>query len=144
MLYRCFNFELLIGYSSSTSYVEYQAEGGRGLAVLVNQLTFERCHSFRFYGSGRKIILSRKSLMPKCILFQCGVSSDVFIGFIVPTTFTWLTFLFCFSFFVDWGNISLYALPSLLLLVTAFAPLLEHCTPWCVCTNYCRMLVLKC
>ena len=33
-------------YSSSTSYVEYQAGGGKGLVDLVNQLTLERCHSF--------------------------------------------------------------------------------------------------
>ena len=41
-------------YSSSTSYVEYQAGGGKGLVDLVNQLTLERCHSFWFYGSCRK------------------------------------------------------------------------------------------
>ena len=33
-------------YSSSTSYVEYQAGGGKGLVDLVNQLALERCHSF--------------------------------------------------------------------------------------------------
>ena len=37
------NFEML---SSSTSYLEYQAGGGKGLVDLVNQLTLERCHSF--------------------------------------------------------------------------------------------------
>ena len=38
------NFELwtLKFYSSSTSYVEYQAGGGKGLVDLVNQLTLER------------------------------------------------------------------------------------------------------
>ena len=39
-------FESLKFYSSSTSYVEYQAGGGKGLVDLVNQLTLERCHSF--------------------------------------------------------------------------------------------------
>ena len=33
-------------YSSSTSCVEYQAGGGKGLVDIVNQLTLERCHSF--------------------------------------------------------------------------------------------------
>ena len=33
-------------YSSSTSFLEYQAGGGKGLVDLVNQLTLERCHSF--------------------------------------------------------------------------------------------------
>ena len=47
----CTNFEIRIEfnltlYSSSTSYVEYQAGGGKGLVDLVNQLTLERCHSF--------------------------------------------------------------------------------------------------
>ena len=37
------NFEII---SSSTSYLEYQAGGGKGLVDLVNQLTLERCHSF--------------------------------------------------------------------------------------------------
>ena len=37
---------LLTLYSSSTSYVEFQAGGGKGLVDLVNQLTLERCHSF--------------------------------------------------------------------------------------------------
>ena len=36
----------LILYSSSTSFVEYQAGGGKGLVDLVNQLTLKRCHSF--------------------------------------------------------------------------------------------------
>ena len=47
------NFELWICYSSSTSYVEYQAGGGKKLVDVVNQLTLERCHSFWFldYGS---------------------------------------------------------------------------------------------
>ena len=73
-------------YSSSTSYVEYQAGGGEGLVDLVNQLTLERCHSFLFYGSCRKRIPIRDSSMPKRILSQCGVSSKMFIGLIVPTT----------------------------------------------------------
>ena len=73
-------------YSSSTSYVEYQAGGGKGLVDLVNQLTLERCHSFWFYGSCRKRIPIRDSSMPKRILSQCGVSSKMFIGLIVPTT----------------------------------------------------------
>ena len=72
-------------YSSSTSYVEYQAGGGKGLVDLVNQLTLERCHSFCFYGSCRKRIPIRDSSMPKRILSQCGVSSKMFIGLIVPT-----------------------------------------------------------
>ena len=38
-----FFFEII---SSSTSYLEYQAGGGKGLVDLVNQLTLERCHSF--------------------------------------------------------------------------------------------------
>ena len=37
------NFEML---SSSTSYLEYEAGGGKGLVDLVNPLTLERCHSF--------------------------------------------------------------------------------------------------
>ena len=60
--------------------------GGERLADLVDQLTLECCHSFRFYGSCRKRIQIRDSSMPKRILFQCGVSSDVFISLIVPTT----------------------------------------------------------
>ena len=76
-------FEIL---SSSTSYLEYQAGGGEGLVDLVNQLTLERCHSFWFYGSCRKRIPIRDSSMPKRILSQCGVSSKMFIGLIVPTT----------------------------------------------------------
>ena len=59
---------------------------GKRLADLVDQLTLECCHSFRFYGSCRKIIPIRDSSMPKRILSQCGVGSDVFIGLIVPTT----------------------------------------------------------
>ena len=73
-------------YSSSTSYVEYQSGGGKGLVDLVNQLTLERCHSFWFYGSCRKRIPIRDRSMPKRILSQCGVSSKMFIGLIVPTT----------------------------------------------------------
>ena len=44
-----FDFEII---SSSTSNLEYQAGGGKGLVDLVNQLTLERCHSFnnRTYG----------------------------------------------------------------------------------------------
>ena len=80
------NFELWNLYSSSTSYVKYQAGGGKGLVDLVNQLTLERCHSFWFYGSCRKRIPIRDSSMPKRILSQCGVSSKMFIGLIVPTT----------------------------------------------------------
>ena len=76
----------LISQSSSTSYLEYQAGGGKGLVDLVNQLTLERCHSFWFYGSCRKRIPIRDSSMPKRILSQCGVSSKMFIGLIVPTT----------------------------------------------------------
>ena len=57
--------------------MEYQAGGGgERLADLVDQLTLECCHSFRFFGSS----------MPKIILSQCGVSSDAFMGLIVPTT----------------------------------------------------------
>ena len=59
---------------------------GKGLVDLVNQLTLERCHSFWFYGSCRKRIPIRDSSMPKRILSQCGVSSKMFIGLIVPTT----------------------------------------------------------
>ena len=66
-------------YSSSTFFLEYQAGGGKGLVDLVNQLTLERCHSFWFYGSCRKRIPIRDSLMPKGILSQCGVSSKMFI-----------------------------------------------------------------
>ena len=77
-----FDFEML---SSSTSYLKYQTGGGKGLVDLVNQLTLERCHSFWFYGSCRKRIPIRDSSMPKRILSQCGVSSKMFIGLIVPT-----------------------------------------------------------
>ena len=56
------NFEII---SSSTSYLEYQAGGGKGLVDLVNQLTLERCHSFWFYGSCRKKIPISDSSMPK-------------------------------------------------------------------------------
>ena len=81
--FKTLNFKIL---SSSTSYLEYQAGGGKGLVDLVNQLTLERCHSFWFYGSCRKRIPIRDSSMPKRILSQCGVSSKMFIGLIVPTT----------------------------------------------------------
>ena len=60
--------------------------GGEGLVDLVNQLTLERCHSFWFHSSCRKRIPIRDSSMPKRILSQCGVSSKMFIGLIVPTT----------------------------------------------------------
>ena len=60
--------------------------GGKRLPDLVDQLTLECCHSFRFCGSCRKRIPIRDSSMPKRILSQCGVSSDVFISLIVPTT----------------------------------------------------------
>ena len=33
-------------YSRSTSFLEYQAGGGKGLVNFINQLTLERCHSF--------------------------------------------------------------------------------------------------
>ena len=80
-------FKLWTLKSSSTSYLEYQAGGGgEGLVDLVNQLTLERCHSFWFYGSCRKRIPIRDSSMPKRMLSQCGVSSKMFIGLIVPTT----------------------------------------------------------
>ena len=80
-----FDFEWIL---QQPSIVEYQAGGGGGkrLADLVDQLTLECCLSFRFYGSCRKRIPIRDSSMPKRILSQCGVSSDVFISLIVPTT----------------------------------------------------------
>ena len=74
-------------YSSSPPLLSIRLEGGGDrLADLVDQLTLECCHSFRFYGSCRKRIPIRDSSMPKIVLSQCGVSSDVFIGLIVPTT----------------------------------------------------------
>ena len=77
-----------IAYSSSPSLWGTRLEGGGGerLADQVDQLTLECCHSFRFYGSCWKWIPIRDSSMPKRILSQCGASSDVFIGLIVPTT----------------------------------------------------------
>ena len=40
-------FELwTLKLSSSTSYLEYQAGGGKGLVDLVNQLTLERCQEY--------------------------------------------------------------------------------------------------
>ena len=73
-------------YSSSPPLWSIRLEGGKRLADLVDQLILECCHSFLFYGSCRKRIPIRDSSMPKRILSQCGVSSDVFIGLIVPTT----------------------------------------------------------
>ena len=70
-------------YSSSPPLWSIRLEGGKRLADQVDQLTFECCHSFRFYGSCWKRIPIRDSSMPKRILSQCGVSSDVFIGLIV-------------------------------------------------------------
>ena len=49
------------------------------LVDLVDQLTLESVHCFWFYGSCQKRIPIRHSLMPKRILSQCGVSSEVFI-----------------------------------------------------------------
>ena len=84
LVYQGADFELILQQSS---IVEYQAGGGgKRLADLVDQLTLECCHSFRFCGSCRKRIPIRDSSMPKRILSQCGVSSDVFISLIVPTT----------------------------------------------------------
>ena len=72
--------------SSSPPLWSIRLEGGKRLADLVDQLTLECCHSFRFYSRCRKRIPIRDSSMPKRILSQCGVSSDVFISLIVPTT----------------------------------------------------------
>ena len=73
-------------YCSCPPLWSIRLKGGKRLADLVDQLTLECCHSFWFYGSCRKRIPIRDSSMPKRILSQCGVSSAVFIGLIVPTT----------------------------------------------------------
>ena len=82
----CLNFEL---WNNTPAVLHCGVSGWRGgkmLADLVDQLTLECCHSFRFCGSCRKRIPIRDSSMPTRILSQCGVSSDVFISLIVPTT----------------------------------------------------------
>ena len=67
--------------------MEYQAGGGgERLVDLVNQLNLERCHNFLDFGSCRKSIPIRDSSMQFFFLSQCGVSSKMFIGLIVPTT----------------------------------------------------------
>ena len=54
-----FNLWTLNWYFSGTSFLEYQAGGGKGLVDLFNQLTLERCHSFWFYGSCHTVKQSR-------------------------------------------------------------------------------------
>ena len=53
------NFECIL---QQPSIVEYQVGGGKRLTGLVDQLTLECCHSFRFYGSCRKRIPMRDSV----------------------------------------------------------------------------------